>query len=275
MSKTPKRPRQRNDHRQQGDAAGGQPPKSPTRKPRAAPKRKADAVVDAANVELSSEVMEGPEGNSASSTLSERGNPLARDHSVVAEGTQNASDQQSPHSRVKDEAEQQVQTVALADDHSRTEPDQSAAGAPAQPSAEAGVRGDSTLESAQHHPMAPDPKSDSGEDDKRTSRIAPQSISDRVRNTSARMEVRTQTGMAHGAPMNQQADERATPLYILAAITLGIPALLSIALIGLNPGVQDGTFATILGFVLLSAFVTAVVFEIRRLVDQPSDADQH
>jgi len=42
----------------------------------------------------------------------------------------------------------------------------------------------------------------------------------------------------------------------------------------MNPGVQDGTFKTILGFLLLFAFVTAVVFEIKRLVYQPSDA-QH
>ncbi|MPR29275.1 hypothetical protein FS320_30285 [Microvirga tunisiensis] len=75
--------------------------------------------------------------------------------------------------------------------------------------------------------------------------------------------------------MSQPTKEPANPIYILAAITLGIPALLLIPLIGMNPGVQEGTFATVLGFLLLSAFVTAVVFEIKRLADQPSDADHH
>ena len=81
----------------------------------------------------------------------------------------------------------------------------------------------------------------------------------------------TQERAARGAQTSQQTNEPANPIYILAAITLGIPALLSIPLIGLNPGVQEGTFTTVLGFLLLSAFVTAVVFEIKRLVDQPSD----
>jgi hypothetical protein len=43
----------------------------------------------------------------------------------------------------------------------------------------------------------------------------------------------------------------------------------------MNPGVQEGTVTTILGFLVLSAFVTATVFEIKRLADQPSDADHH
>jgi len=71
------------------------------------------------------------------------------------------------------------------------------------------------------------------------------------------------------------AEESTNPLYILAAITLGIPALLLIPLVGMNPGVQDGTFVTVLSFLVLSAFVTAVVFEIKRLVDQPSNQNGH
>ena len=72
-----------------------------------------------------------------------------------------------------------------------------------------------------------------------------------------------------------QVKGEANPLYLLAAITLGIPALLLIPLVGLNPGVQDGTFTTVMTFLFASAFVTAVVFEIKRLVDQPSDEGQH
>lgn len=67
----------------------------------------------------------------------------------------------------------------------------------------------------------------------------------------------------------------ANPTPILAAITLGIPALLLIPLVGMNPGIQEGTFVTVLSFLVLSAFVTAVVFEIKRLVDQPSEENDH
>jgi hypothetical protein len=101
-----------------------------------------------------------------------------------------------------------------------------------------------------------------------------QAASDRVRNVSRRVKVWTQERAARGAQMNQQTTKPANPIYILAAITLGIPALLLIPLIGMNPGVEKGTLTTVLGFLLLSAFVTAVVFEIKRLVDQPAD-DHH
>lgn len=73
----------------------------------------------------------------------------------------------------------------------------------------------------------------------------------------------------------RKPEEPANPIYILAAITLGIPALLMIPLIGMNPGVLDGSFGRILTILVVSAFVTAAVFEIKRLADQPSDADRH
>ena len=47
-----------------------------------------------------------------------------------------------------------------------------------------------------------------------------------------------------------------------------------IPLVGMNPGVQDGTFTTIVTFLVISAFVTAVVFEIKKLADHPPD-DHH
>jgi hypothetical protein len=96
-----------------------------------------------------------------------------------------------------------------------------------------------------------------------------------VRNISGRVKVWMHERAARRTRMNHQSNERPNPIYILAAITFGVPALLLIPLIGMNPGVQEGTFATVLGFLLLSAFVTAVVFEIKRLADQPSDADHH
>jgi hypothetical protein len=75
--------------------------------------------------------------------------------------------------------------------------------------------------------------------------------------------------------VSAEAQGSANPLYILAGITLGIPALLLIPLVGMNPSVQDGTFATVLSFLVLSAFITAAVFEVKRLADQPSDEHRH
>jgi hypothetical protein len=78
---------------------------------------------------------------------------------------------------------------------------------------------------------------------------------------------RAQQAVKSGEPVN--------PVYLLGAITLGIPALLMILLIGMNPGVQDGSFISILTLLVGSAFVIAVVFEIKRLADEPSEADHH
>jgi hypothetical protein len=79
----------------------------------------------------------------------------------------------------------------------------------------------------------------------------------------------------HRAYETSTAEASTNPLYSLAAITLGIPALLLIPLVGMNPGVQEGTFMTVATFLVISAFVTAVVFEIKRLADQPSDEGHH
>ncbi|WP_262298069.1 hypothetical protein [Microvirga sesbaniae] len=274
MSKAPKRPRQRDSLRQQGDVAGSQPPKSSTRKPRVAPKRNVDTVSDSVSAELARGAMQDLEGSSVPSGGSQRGDPLARDGSIVAEGDQNVSDQQSPHSGVEDE--QPVQTVALADHDGPTGLNQGIAGGlPQQASEGAEIPADVRQESTQHHLISSHPESDSGGDEEGSSRMAAEATPNRVRNAPGRVKVWNQERMAGGFQMNHQTDERANPIYILAAITLGIPALLTVPLIGLNPGVQEGTFTTVLGFVLLSAFVTAAVFEIKRLVDQSSDADHH
>jgi hypothetical protein len=71
------------------------------------------------------------------------------------------------------------------------------------------------------------------------------------------------------------ASEPANPIYLVAAITLGIPALLTIPLIGMNPGIQEGAFSTVVTFVVLAAFIVAALFEIKKLVDQPSDENHH
>ncbi len=102
-----------------------------------------------------------------------------------------------------------------------------------------------------------------------------QAASDRVKGLSGRIKVWTQEQSTRRSQQAHTSEEEANPLYLLTTITLGIPALLLIPLVGMNPGIQEGTFVTVLSFLVLSAFVTAVVFEIKRLVDQPSDDNSH
>src|ERR687898_697217 len=90
----------------------------------------------------------------------------------------------------------------------------------------------------------------------------------RLRAASGRVKVWTREIAMRRAQGAQDSEEPTNPIYILAAITLGVPALLMIPLIGMNPGVQDGTFAQVLTFFVVSAFVIAAVFEIKRLADQ-------
>jgi hypothetical protein len=80
----------------------------------------------------------------------------------------------------------------------------------------------------------------------------------RLRAASGRVKVWTQAIAMRRAQGAQHSE---------AAITLDIPALLMIPLIGMNPRVQDGTLAKVLTFLMVSAFVIAAVFEIKRLAD--------
>jgi hypothetical protein len=97
----------------------------------------------------------------------------------------------------------------------------------------------------------------------------------RLRAASGRVKVWTREIAMRRAQGAQNSEEPTNPIYLLATITLGIPTLLMIPLIGMNPGVQDGTIAQVLTFLVVSAFVIAAVFEIKRLADQPSDANHH
>jgi hypothetical protein len=81
-----------------------------------------------------------------------------------------------------------------------------------------------------------------------------QAASDQVKGVPSRIKVWAQARSTHRAHETSTAEASTNPLYILAAITLGIPALLLIPLVGMNPGVQDGTFVTVLSFLVLSAF---------------------
>jgi hypothetical protein len=144
--------------------------------------------------------------------------------------------------------------------------------------------------SIQVHPVIHDLQAESVEDDKSSSRVelkgtvqrairvwSPrfQAATDRVRGASARVKVWTHEQSASRSRQTDKSAEPTNPLYILAAITLGIPALLLIPLVGMNPGVPDGTFTIVMTFLVISAFVTAVVFELKRLADQPSDGGHH
>jgi hypothetical protein len=290
MSKAPKRPSQRDNLSQQDDGAGAQRLKSSTRKPRTASKQKANAVLDSLSAEISNGVTEGSEGNTVPSLPPAQGDTLAREGGLLAEGHQNGPDQQGTQSRIRDEVEQPVPRVASMDGLAPTEPKQGVTSDPIRPSEEPEMNADERPGSTQHHPVVHDLQSDTHEDGKRSSRIAPegpvqrairvwsprlQAASDRVRNASGRVKVWTQERAARRAHESHEAQGSANPIYILAAITLGIPAFLLIPLIGMNPGVQDGTFTTVVTFLVVSAFVTAVVFEIKRLADQPSDEGHH
>jgi len=86
--------------------------------------------------------------------------------------------------------------------------------------------------------------------------------------------------LAQDIPVRQahkarSSKEPTNPIYLLAAITLGIPVLLMIPLVGMNPGVQEGMLAVLTKFLVFSAFLVAAIFEIKRLADQPSDTDHH
>ncbi|KFG69686.1 hypothetical protein [Microvirga sp. BSC39] len=82
------------------------------------------------------------------------------------------------------------------------------------------------------------------------------------------------------APVRQvhkarSSKEPANPIYLLAAITLGIPALALIALIGANPAIEEGMLGTVTMFLVFSAFISAAVFEIKRLADESSGNEHH
>jgi len=74
---------------------------------------------------------------------------------------------------------------------------------------------------------------------------------------------------------SDSARRAAEPVYILAAIALGIPALLLIPLVGMNPGIQEGTLTILVAFIVVSAFAAAAVYEIKRLADQSPDDKSH
>jgi hypothetical protein len=289
MSKAPKNPSHQNDLKQRKNEGDVSRSKS-TRKPRSSPKRTAEAVLDAVSVEISSGVMEAPQGRTVPSLPPVHDNAPASADSLMAAGNQIGENQQAPRSEIRDEAKQPVQAVTFADGPAPKEPEQGTPSNLPQPSEGVGMRADPKQEPPQHRPTIHDLPSESREDRKSWSRTGVtdtvqqvirvwsprlRGASDRVKGASGRVKVWAQERTARRAHESDEVQGSSNPVYLLAAITLGIPALLLIPLVGMNPGVQDGTFMTVLSFLVLSAFVTAVVFEIKRLVDQPPDENGH
>jgi hypothetical protein len=233
MRKPPKHPSQPDDLNRRNDMGSSPRSRSATHKSRPASKRKGETVPDHLSTEMPSGVMESAEGNTPSSIPPPQDAALAGARNLTAEGILSGEDQQGPQSESRDEAKQQVQTIAFADGLAPKEPDQSVASPLSQPSEAVEMRTDQKQESTQPHPMV--------------------------------HEVRSRS---------HEARETISPVYILAAIGLGIPALLLIPLVGMNPGVQEGTLTIIVTFLVVAAFVTAAVFEIKRLADQSPD-DNH
>ncbi len=99
-----------------------------------------------------------------------------------------------------------------------------------------------------------------------------QTVPQRLRNASAHMKNRTQEIDMRRTQPARASDMPANPIYILAAITLGLPALALILMVGMNPDIQEGVFMTLLALLIIAAFVVAAIFEIKRLADD-SGAD--
>jgi hypothetical protein len=55
------------------------------------------------------------------------------------------------------------------------------------------------------------------------------------------------------------------------AISLGIPFLILLALVSSGSGVSSKAITSVLNITVLSAFLTLMIFEIKRIADQPSD----
>lgn len=290
VSKAPKDPSQRDDLNRRKDGADAPRSRSSPRKPRTTSKRKAESILDPVSAVISSGVMEGPEGDVHSRHQPAQDDALASARSLAAEAKRKGEDQQASPSTIRREAKQQKQMVPSADGLASAEPNQDVANSPRQPSERVAMRANQMQELTQHHPVTRDLRSDSREGRKNSSHVAPdrtvqrairvwsprfRAASERLKGASGRVKVWAQERSSRRAHRSERAEKSANPIYILAAITLGIPSLLLIPLVGMNPGVQEGTFTTVMTFLVVSAFVAAAVFEIKRLADQSSDEEHH
>jgi hypothetical protein len=281
MSKAPKRPSNRDDFKP-SDTEGGAPrSQASARKPRSAPKRKAESVLENVRTEMPSGAMERVDRTASSNVLPVQDAPRAEARTLIADGEPMRENHRGARIEAQDGAQQQVQAIALGEPLSQKEPDQGATSDLPQP--DLGIENQVHPEQVPSQPQSEQPnfgleqRRDIGEPIRNAllghAQRAIGVWSPRVRTASGRVKVWTQEVTARRAQRAHRSNEPANPIYLLAGITLGIPALLMIPLIGMNPGVQDGSLTSIVTFLAISAFVIAMIFEIKRIADHPSDGD--
>jgi hypothetical protein len=61
------------------------------------------------------------------------------------------------------------------------------------------------------------------------------------------------------------------PILAMVAITLGLPFLILVALVVSSSGISTKAFTSVLTIIVLSSFVTLMIFEIKRIADQSLD----
>ncbi len=61
------------------------------------------------------------------------------------------------------------------------------------------------------------------------------------------------------------------PLIAVLAITLGLPFLFLLAIVSSPTGVSASAFTTPLTIAVLAIFLILMIFEIKRIADQPPD----
>jgi hypothetical protein len=231
-----------------------------------------ETVLDSLSTEVSSGITEGPEENIPANLPPAQDGALSITRNLVEEGDQKEGDQRDPHSEIKDVANQQAQAVSFAEGIDRQKANPPDEGNPPWSVVGGQDRADQQQVLAQHRSIDHELQSESPKDRGNSSRP---DLQEHVGNALGRVKVWPQGIAAHQPQIAHAPDEATNPLYILAAITLGIPALALTALVGLNPGVQEGTLMTLVTFLVISAVLIAAVFEIKRLADQSSDADHH
>lgn len=284
MTKAPKRPSQRNGLKQQDDEGGApRSSRAPARKPQSAPKRQAATTLETFSAEISSNAVVDPEGNMPASILPAQDDNRAKARNLIPEGAQKGEGQQGPNIEIRGEIEQQAQAVASVKTINREDANQ--------PRPTLGLEDKADqLQVPSEQLVALEVRSESREGAKNPARVGPDGETQRVKGagaqhleaasepvglTSGRVKVWSRDTTAHRAQQAEESGEPTNPIYVLAAITLGIPALALIALVGMNPSVEGGTLMTFAKFLVISAVLVAAVFEIKRLADHPTDADHY
>lgn len=255
-------------------------------KPRATAKRKTAPAPDPDTALLSSDAATAPAGSTSSPLLRGQNRGLARDHNSPLKAAPGSAVEQGPDAEGSGAATQLVQTAAYVQETRPQQAEQDLATDPPRLSLGREMLADQKQEASLHRPDLHTIELEGHTDRNSPSRVEGsvgraarvwgprlQAASNGVRMTSGRVKVWMQAQAMRKPQQAVQAERSTNPLYILAAITLGIPALILVPLIGLNPGVQDGTFRTVIAFLIVSAFVIAAVFEIKRLADQSSDEE--